>query len=110
MNPDDHPVLSGNENEEDDDTEVDTGVAPDERIDAIRVKLIWCASKLGKGKLKAIWDECDSAGRGSLDRDAFVKGMWRIDEELRRAHFTRKTSRIRPPPLMKPSNPRLILR
>jgi hypothetical protein len=29
--------------------------------------------------------ECDPDGTGSLDRDAFVRGMSRIDEELRRA-------------------------
>jgi hypothetical protein len=109
-NPDDHPALSGKENEEDEDTEVDMEVAPDERMAAVSVKFIWNASKLEKGKLKAIWNECDPAGRGSLDRGAFVKGMWRIDEELRRAHFTRKTSRIAPPPPIKHSNPRLILR
>jgi hypothetical protein len=27
---------------------------------------------------------CDPDGTGSLDRDAFVRGMARIDEELRR--------------------------
>lgn len=30
-------------------------------------------------------DECDPIGHGALSLDAFVKGMWRIDEELRRA-------------------------
>ena len=43
--------------------------------------------------------ECDTAGRGSLDREAFVKGMWRIDEELRKAQTSArhgKTS-VRPP-------------
>jgi hypothetical protein len=29
--------------------------------------------------------ECDPDGTGSLDRDAFVRGMLRIDDELRRA-------------------------
>jgi hypothetical protein len=29
--------------------------------------------------------ECDASRSGSLDRDGFVIGMWRIDEELRRA-------------------------
>ena len=33
-------------------------------------------------------DECDSGGIGSLNRDAFVKGMWRIDEELRKAQLS----------------------
>jgi hypothetical protein len=30
-------------------------------------------------------DECDPIRQGALSLDAFVKGMWRIDEELRRA-------------------------
>ncbi|CDO73645.1 hypothetical protein BN946_scf185014.g115 [Trametes cinnabarina] len=33
--------------------------------------------------------ECDPACTGALDRDAFVKGMWRIDEELRKAQMGR---------------------
>ena len=28
--------------------------------------------------------ECDTTKTGTLDRDEFVNGMWRIDEELRR--------------------------
>lgn len=126
-NPDEHPTLSGKEKEEEEEIEADMEVGPDEIMDAFSVKLIWGTSKLEKGKLKAIWSvisdgfiplsthislrsECDATKRGSLDRDAFVKGMWRIDEELRRAQFTRQTSRIRPPPAIKHSNPRLILR
>ena len=27
---------------------------------------------------------CDLTGQGALSLEAFVKGMWRIDEELRR--------------------------
>ena len=30
-------------------------------------------------------NECDPDGTGSLDREAFARGMVRIDEELRRA-------------------------
>jgi hypothetical protein len=30
-------------------------------------------------------NECDSGRTGTLDRDEFVNGMWRVDEELRRA-------------------------
>jgi hypothetical protein len=54
-NPDDHPLLSGKEEEEDEATKVDMEVGPEERMDALSVKFIWCASKLEKGKLKAIW-------------------------------------------------------
>ena len=31
-------------------------------------------------------------GRRSIDRDGFVKGMWRIDEELRKAHNAQRAS------------------
>jgi hypothetical protein len=37
-------------------------------------------------------NECDTTGRGCLDREAFVKGMWRIDEELRRAQAARQAA------------------
>ncbi|KAI0687175.1 hypothetical protein BC835DRAFT_1241636, partial [Cytidiella melzeri] len=47
--------------------------------------MIWKTSKLDLAQLRGIWCECDTARRGSLDREAFVKGMWRIDEELRKA-------------------------
>ena len=29
-------------------------------------------------------NSCDLTGQGALSLEAFVKGMWRIDEELRR--------------------------
>ena len=51
-NPDDHPVFSSKENE---DQEDDNHVGPDERVDGMTVKYIWGASKLEKGKLRAIW-------------------------------------------------------
>ncbi|KAF7799570.1 hypothetical protein EIP86_010807 [Pleurotus ostreatoroseus] len=63
-------------------------IGPDERLDGRTVSLIWKKSKLDRAKLKDIWDECDSGGIGSLNRDAFVKGMWRIDEELRKAQLS----------------------
>lgn len=31
--------------------------------------------------------ECDPAGTGALDLEGFIHGMWRIDEELRRAQW-----------------------
>jgi hypothetical protein len=54
-NPDDHPVLPGKEKDEEEDTDVDMEVGPEERMNAFSVKLIWSASKLENGKLKAIW-------------------------------------------------------
>lgn len=53
-NPDDHPVLSQQEKEEED-ADAEGEVGPDERMDGTIVKSIWGASKLEKGKLKAIW-------------------------------------------------------
>ena len=46
-------------------------------------------------------NECDPDGTGSLDREAFVRGMARIDEELRRAQLL---GRARAPPPV-PSRP-----
>lgn len=50
-NPDDHP-LSSKENEDEED---DSYVGLDERMDGMSVKHIWGASKLEKEKLRAIW-------------------------------------------------------
>ena len=33
-------------------------------------------------------DDCECSDTGSLDVDAFVKAMWRIDEELRKARLS----------------------
>jgi len=104
------PVHSGKEKDEEDEEEIDGDVSIEDRLDGSSVKIIWGASKLERGKLKAIWNECDPGRHGSLDRDAFVKGMWRIDEELRRTQFTRHKGRIRAPPQIKYANPRPILR
>jgi len=62
-------------------------VKPDDRLDGYTVKRIWTCSKLESSKLRDIWGDCDPDHSGSLDLDAFVKGMWRIDEELRRARL-----------------------
>ncbi|KAJ2913733.1 hypothetical protein MD484_g6694, partial [Candolleomyces efflorescens] len=60
-------------------------VGKDERLEGAIVKLVWKRCGLEKRRLAEIWNECDPTQTGSLDVDAFVKGMWRIDEELRRA-------------------------
>ncbi|KAE9388467.1 hypothetical protein BT96DRAFT_767445, partial [Gymnopus androsaceus JB14] len=44
--------------------------------------VIWAKSRLGNERLGAIWLQSDPARTGSIDREAFVKGMWRIDAEL----------------------------
>ena len=37
-------------------------------------------------------NECALPSQNYLDRDGFVKGMWRIDEELRRAQLGKKST------------------
>lgn len=87
---------------------IDEEVGPDERLGGRVVARIWQTSRLERVKLQSIWcvvsacrwcltlivalrRDCDAAGRGSLDRDAFVKGMWRIDEELRKAQLNARS-------------------
>ncbi|KAJ8592498.1 hypothetical protein M405DRAFT_879897 [Rhizopogon salebrosus TDB-379] len=116
-NPDDHPILSLQEeddNEDDDAKEDHMGL--EERLGGRIVKLIWNASKLDRQKLQDIWKDCEPSSIGSLDREAFVKGMWRIDEELRRAQLSRRTSALSaassqriPHRPKNASNPKLIL-
>jgi len=62
-------------------------VGSEDRLDGYIVKQIWSTSKLERIRLRDIWNDCDPDRSGSLDVDAFVKGMWRIDEELRRARL-----------------------
>lgn len=61
-------------------------VKRDERdeLDALVVRGIWERSRLEKGVLRAVWTSCDTERRGALRRDEFVKGLWLIDEELRK--------------------------
>ncbi|KAH9952148.1 hypothetical protein B0H21DRAFT_15981 [Amylocystis lapponica] len=69
---------------------VEEGIAEEEpRLDGEAVKRIWACSRLERRTLRAIWSECDPGGTGELDRAAFAQGMWRIDEELRRAELQR---------------------
>lgn len=94
---------------------VDEEVGPDEKLDARVVSVIWKCSKLERAKLRDIWcvelfqgfelpradpasrAECDPSGLGSLDREAFTRGMWRIDEELRKARLvSRGPTTVRP--------------
>jgi len=63
---------------------VDKAVGCSDRLEGCFVKFIWVKSKLDREKLNEIWNECDTTKTGTLDRDEFVSGMWRIDEELRR--------------------------
>ncbi|KAG9318605.1 hypothetical protein JVU11DRAFT_698 [Chiua virens] len=96
-NSEDHPVLlsakktseSGSEEEEE-----SSPIGPEEQLNGRIVKHIWYASQLDRKKLSSIWNGCDPQCTGLVDRDTFVKGMWRIDEELRRAQLARRTSAL----------------
>ncbi|PPQ71421.1 hypothetical protein CVT24_012239 [Panaeolus cyanescens] len=70
---------------EKEDPNVDETVGPDDVLEAGIVKHIWKRSGLPKATLSQIWVECDPQSKGALSMDGFVKGMWRIDEDLRRA-------------------------
>ncbi|PPR01473.1 hypothetical protein CVT26_015096 [Gymnopilus dilepis] len=78
---DDMTATNGKEKEDD----IDDKVGNDERLEGSIVRLIWKRSGLESSTLAEIWNECDLTGQGALGIEGFVKGMWRIDEELRRA-------------------------
>lgn len=88
-------------------------VGAGECLDAHVVRHIWSRSRLDKDKLRDIWQECDTGQKGSMDLEGFVKGMWRIDEELRRAQLRSSVSSFssmrRQIPIPKPK-PKAILR
>lgn len=99
--------VSGSAGAAEGDDDYDDGiVGREERLEGCIVKSIWRRSRLDKARLAEIWCvavhpqycvsshpyfpqnyryECDPNNTGVLDCDGFVKGMWRIDEELRRA-------------------------
>ncbi|KAK1236413.1 hypothetical protein PQX77_000353 [Marasmius sp. AFHP31] len=89
------------------DEAVDRPVETYERLEGGVVKLIWSRSRLPKERLKEIWAECDPNQSGSLDKGAFVNGMWRIDEELRKAQRdpTKYVNMKIPPVVNKPTRP-----
>ncbi|KAJ3756899.1 hypothetical protein EV360DRAFT_27601, partial [Lentinula raphanica] len=74
----------------------DVGQTELNRLPGLVVRTIWIKSRLSKDKLGAIWLglECDPYHTGWLDREAFIKGMWRIDTELKREELS-KTGRAR---------------
>ncbi|KAF9535245.1 hypothetical protein CPB83DRAFT_841458 [Crepidotus variabilis] len=71
-----HPLRSDSSDEE--------VLENDEALGGAIVRVIWKKSGLDSARLAEIWNECDTTSDGSLTIDTFVKGMWRIDEELRR--------------------------
>ncbi|TFK76271.1 hypothetical protein BDN72DRAFT_891353 [Pluteus cervinus] len=82
----DSPVLVNKEDAQPNET-MDEEVGLEERLEGKYVKQIWSKSGLTKAQLKEIWAECDTNNQGCLDRNAFVRGMWRIDEDLRRSQM-----------------------
>ncbi|KAI0318832.1 hypothetical protein OF83DRAFT_894262 [Amylostereum chailletii] len=92
--PADNPALQADSEtpdtkvEREDEIEVGSGA----RLHGSVVRRIWTRSKLDRDRLREIWNECaDPAhmpnANDGLDRDAFARGMWKIDEELRRARI-----------------------
>ncbi|KAG6877578.1 hypothetical protein C0992_009661 [Termitomyces sp. T32_za158] len=79
----------------------DDAVGPSDKLEGRFVKPIWRRSRLGRKTLAEIWNECDPLRTGSLTRDQFAKGMWRIDEELRRA----QVQALKPASLRSPFKP-----
>ncbi|KAM0755435.1 hypothetical protein T439DRAFT_375799 [Meredithblackwellia eburnea MCA 4105] len=53
-------------------------------LDALVVKGVWERSRLESEVLGGIWNECDEERKGSLRKAEFSRGLWLIDEELRR--------------------------
>ncbi|KAK7038007.1 hypothetical protein R3P38DRAFT_3262492 [Favolaschia claudopus] len=53
------------------------------------IRVLWSRSRLPLPLLSSIWNECDPGRTGALDRESFARGMWRIDEELRKAEANR---------------------
>ncbi|KAL5490188.1 hypothetical protein ACEPAI_5021 [Sanghuangporus weigelae] len=81
-NPEENPVFSGPEDE-----------ADSSRLEGPIIRAIWSRSKLSPEKLRDIWNECAHPNQNFLDKDAFAKGMWRIDEELRRVQSMRSSAK-----------------
>ncbi|GAA5833345.1 hypothetical protein JCM11251_005211 [Rhodosporidiobolus azoricus] len=59
-------------------------VKGEDRVEAVVVAGVWRRSRLPDDVLKTIWNDV-SAGQPALDRESFARGLWAIDEELRRA-------------------------
>lgn len=80
------------------------GGGGEQRLEGAVVRGVWMRSRLERELLRGIWcvqlgdggapkltlglcfcrGACDSKGLGSVDKDEFCKGLWLIDEELRR--------------------------
>ncbi|KAF8328695.1 uncharacterized protein EI90DRAFT_3064285 [Cantharellus anzutake] len=63
------------------------------RLPGYVVKRIWLCSKLDRSFLRRLWAELDKEGNGALDKESFVRGLWRIDAELSKSRRSRKSLR-----------------
>lgn len=59
------------------------GGQPSEYVVNVVVREIWKRSRLPGDELAEVWALVDREGRGALGRQAFVVGMWLIDQRLR---------------------------
>ncbi|GAA5931494.1 uncharacterized protein JCM15063_001484 [Sporobolomyces koalae] len=64
--------------------------ADDERawVEGEVVRMVWERSRLSRESLRRVWNQV-SPHSARLDKEGFVRGMWMIDEELRR-HQSRR--------------------
>lgn len=85
--------IKGKQKEWDIELVVNESIGPHETLEGQIVKAIWVRSRIEKSKLAEIWNECDPHGKGALDADSFARGMWRIDEHLRRSQTQSSTLR-----------------
>lgn len=49
----------------------------------IVVRDIWCRSRLPNDVLEEVWDLVDRNGKGYLEKEEFVVGLWLIDQRLK---------------------------
>ncbi|BGP46152.1 hypothetical protein JCM10450v2_001992 [Rhodotorula kratochvilovae] len=63
------------------------GAGPPPMVDPALVAGVWRRSGLPEGELRRVWEDVappsSSSGGGGMGREAFARGMWAIDEELR---------------------------
>lgn len=68
-----------------------SGAAAD-HVSNVVVRDIWRRSRLPEDELAEVWDLVDRERRGALGRQAFVVGMWLIDQRLKGRKIPAKVS------------------
>lgn len=63
-----------------------------QQVANVVVREIWKRSRLPEDELAEVWDLVDRDGRGALSRQAFVVGMWLVDQRLRGRKIPSKVS------------------